>query len=74
MADEAKLSKFTEAKKNTVRFFKEIKNELKKVIWPNRTQLINNTITVLLSCFVVGLLIWVVDLGLEKLTLLVFTK
>lgn len=74
MADEVKVSKFSMAKKNTTKFFSEIRHELKKVIWPNRTQLTNNTITVLLSCFVVGALIWVVDFGLEKLTILVFTR
>ncbi|MCX7711745.1 MAG: preprotein translocase subunit SecE [Clostridia bacterium] len=74
MADEVKVSKFNMAKKNTTKFFTEIRHELKKVIWPNRTQLINNTVTVLAACLVVGALIWVVDFGLEKATILVFTR
>jgi preprotein translocase subunit SecE len=52
-------------KKDLFRFFKEVKGELKKVIWPDRKQLINNTITVLMACFVVGLLIWIADIGLK---------
>lgn len=74
MADEVKVSKFGMAKKNTTKFFSEIRHELKKVIWPNREQLTNNTVTVLLSCLVIGALIWIVDFGLEKATILVFTK
>ncbi len=61
MADEAKVSKFGNARKNVTRFFREIKSELKKVIWPNREQLVNNTITVLAACLVMGVIIWVAD-------------
>lgn len=67
MAENANGSKFTAARKNFVKFFKEIRNELKKVIWPTREQLTNNTITVLLATLVVGVIIWVVDFGLTKL-------
>lgn len=71
MAENVKVSRFENSKKNIVRFFKEVRNELKKVIWPNRTQLTNNTITVLMSCLVIGVIIWVFDFvltfGVEKL-------
>ncbi len=67
MVEEVKTSKFETTKKNFLRFIKELKNELKKVIWPNKTQLINNTVTVLLSCFIVGCIIWIADSGLEML-------
>lgn len=70
MAENVKISKLENSKKNIVRFFKEVRNELKKVIWPNRTQLTKSTITVLMSCFVIGFIIWVFDfvltLGVEK--------
>ncbi|RCX20835.1 protein translocase subunit secE/sec61 gamma [Anaerobacterium chartisolvens] len=64
MAEEVKVSKFGLMRKKAVRFFKEVRNELKKVIWPSRTQLINNTVTVLTCCLIVGLMIWIVDFGL----------
>ena len=67
MAENAGTSKLAKARKNLVRFFKDIKTELKKVIWPTRQQLTNNTITVLLTCFVVGGIIWVADLALDNL-------
>lgn len=67
MAENAGTSKLAKARKNFVRFFKDIRTELKKVIWPTRQQLVNNTITVLLTCFVVGMVIWVADFALENL-------
>lgn len=47
------------------KFYKDTSGELKKVIWPNRQQTINNTIAVLGSVAVIGLLIWVFDIVLE---------
>lgn len=62
-----KTSKLAIFRKNIVRFFKDIRSELKKVIWPTRQQLINNTITVLAVCLLIGLIIWVADEALTKL-------
>lgn len=61
MAEEAKGSKLEKAGKNTGRFFREIRSELKKVIWPTKKQLINYTMTVLASCLAIGVIIWVAD-------------
>jgi preprotein translocase subunit SecE len=74
MADEVKVSKATSTGKRISKFYKEVRRELRKVIWPNRTQLINNTVTVLASCLVVGALIWVVDAGLVVVTTKFFAK
>lgn len=74
MAENVKVSKFAKARKSVVRFFKEIKNELKKVIWPTKEQMVNNTLTVLFTCLVVGITIWIADLGLTKLVELVLLK
>lgn len=43
-----------------VRFFREIKAEVKKVIWPTVTQLKNNTLIVITSIIIIGIFIWVV--------------
>lgn len=67
MAENAGTSKFAKARKNFVRFFRDIRTELKKVIWPTREQLTNNTITVLLTCLVVGAIIWIADEALNYL-------
>jgi preprotein translocase subunit SecE len=74
MAEEVvkKQSKFANIQKGLVRFFKDVKSELKKVIWPSKAQLVNNTLTVLGICLVIGAIIWVADFGLLKLAQLVF--
>lgn len=74
MADIAKTSKFSNAGKNLGRFFRDVRNELKKVIWPNWEQLVNNTSTVLLACLVVGAIIWIFDFALLKLSEVIFIK
>lgn len=56
----------------TGRFFKEIRMEMKKVIWPSRQQLINNTLVVLSACLIVGVVIWIADAGLGLLFRAVF--
>lgn len=55
MAEEAK------AKKDYGRWFREMKSELKKVVWPTRQTVLKNTGTVLLCSLVVGACIWVFD-------------
>lgn len=70
MAENVKVSKLGNLQKSFVRFFKEIRNELKKVIWLNRQQLTNNTVTVLLSSLIVGVIIWAADAVLTEAVLL----
>jgi preprotein translocase subunit SecE len=47
--------------KKVVRFFKDIRSELKKVIWPSKEQLLKSTVSVLLICLIIGAVIWVSD-------------
>jgi len=56
------------------RFFKEIRTEMKKVIWPTRQQLINHTLVVFTACLVVGIVVWVADAGLGLLFQVIFGK
>ncbi len=74
MAEEVvkKESKFSNLQKNLGKFFKDVKSELKKVIWPNRTQLVNNTATVIAACVIIGAVIWIADAGLTELAKIVF--
>ena len=44
------------------RWFREMRSELKKIVWLSKGQLGTNIVTVLLCCLVVGVLIWVFDL------------
>lgn len=50
-----------------VKFFRDLKGEFKKIVWPSKKQIINNTIVVIAAILVVGVFIWLVDLGLAKL-------
>ena len=55
MAEEAKK------KKSRGQWFREMKSELKKVVWPNRKTVMEDTGTVLLCSLVIGACIWIFD-------------
>lgn len=59
--------KFLKVFDKAVDYFKDVRTELRRVIWPTRKQLTNNTITVLLSCLIIGTIIWCSDLVFMKL-------
>ena len=56
MAEEAKK------KKDRGLWFREMKSELKKVVWPNKQTVMKNTGTVLLCSLVIGACIWIFDI------------
>jgi len=66
--DENKESRVNQRMKSMKNYFKDMKNELKKIVWPNKTQLVNNTVMVLIFTILVGALIWVADGLFSKLT------
>ncbi len=43
-------------------FFKEVKSELKKVVWPTFAKIKQNTLIVIIYVLVIGLVIWGLDL------------
>ena len=49
------------------RFVRESWGELKKVEWPNRTQVLTGTIVVIIACAIVGAYLWVADLAFQNL-------
>jgi preprotein translocase subunit SecE len=52
---------------NIVEYFRSVYNELKKVHWPDRTQLIAYTGVVLFAVTLMALILWVFDSGLSFL-------
>lgn len=52
---------------NPIQFFREAKNELFKVVWPARPEIIRITIAVIVISLVVALFLGGVDFGLDKL-------
>jgi len=55
MAEEAKK------KKDRGRWFREMKSELKKIVWPSKKTVAKNTGTVLLCSLIIGVCIWLFD-------------
>jgi preprotein translocase subunit SecE len=53
-------------------FVRQVIGELKKVVTPTRTELLNYTWVVLVFLVVVMLFVTVLDLGIGKLTFLIF--
>ncbi|RJQ47389.1 MAG: preprotein translocase subunit SecE [Nitrospiraceae bacterium] len=53
-----------ERKKN---FFKEVKTELKKVVFPSRDEVIGSTKVVVVMVFIIAMFLGMIDLLLSKL-------
>jgi len=58
--------------KRIAKWFREMKSELKKVIWPTRKELVKNSGVSLLFMVVSGLVIWGFDFVASKLVELLF--
>ena len=53
--------------KRIARYFRELKSELKKVVWSTPKQVAKNTLIVIACVIVVGLFIWVFDFVAQAL-------
>ena len=62
---------FVRTGKRFSNWFREMKSELKKVVWPSGKQLLNNTIIVLVAVLIVGVIVCLFDfvagLGIDLL-------
>ena len=54
-----------------VRFFRDYKSEVKKIVWPGIRDVLKNTVIVLNICLVIGIVIWLFDKGLGELLKLI---
>jgi len=52
---------FARATKRTARWFREMKSELKKVVWPTGKQTLNNVIVAVVVMVLAGVVIWAFD-------------
>ena len=48
-------------RKSPAQWLREMKSELKKVVWPSKQTVLKNTGTVLLFCVAIGVCIWIFD-------------
>lgn len=44
------------------KYFREVKSEIKKIVWPDKKQVANNTGVVLVTILLVGVVIWTLDI------------
>ena len=61
MAEVKKENWFTKTWGNVCRYFRELRSELKKVVWPTPKQVLKNALVVLVCVLVVGLFICLFD-------------
>ena len=61
MADVKKENWFVRTWSGIRRYFRELRSELKKVVWPTKEQVLKNTLIVAGCVLVVGLFIWLFD-------------
>ena len=61
MAEVKKENWFKRTWHKTCKYFRELRSELKKVVWPTPKQVLKNTAIVLGCVLAVGIFIWVAD-------------
>ena len=61
MAEAKKANWFKRTWGAIARFFRELRSELKKVVWPTPKQVLKNTLIVLACVLVIGVFVWMFD-------------
>ena len=63
----AKKEKDVKEKKQKSNYFKEMKAELKKVVWPTPKELANNTFAVLVFVVILAIIVFILDFAFDNL-------
>ena len=63
----AKEKDTNKTKKEKKHFFKDVKAELKRVIWPTPKQLVNNTVAVITIVLITAIIVFVLDFAFETM-------
>ncbi|MBU5438658.1 preprotein translocase subunit SecE [Tissierella sp. MSJ-40] len=62
----------TGANKGKMRtYFRGVKAEMRKVIWPTKNELVSYTGVVILISVIIGLVVWALDLGIHRVLSLI---
>ena len=64
MAEAKKKNWFARAWGAVCRYFRELKSELKKVVWPTPKQILKNSLIVVACVVFIGVFIWVFDFAI----------
>ena len=67
MAEVKKENWFTRTWGKVARYFRELKSELKKIIWATPKQVLKNALIVVACVLVVGVFIWMFDFVAQTL-------
>ena len=46
-------------------WFKGVKAEIKKIIWPSKKDLAKQTVVVLVSAIIIGIIVAIIDMGIQ---------
>jgi preprotein translocase subunit SecE len=57
----------TDLGKRTVSFFRDARIEVRKVVWPSRSETTQTTVTVFIIVVIVGIFLWLFDIVLSYL-------
>ncbi len=75
MSEGKKKNWFARAWGSIAKYFRELRSELKKVVWPTPQQVLKNTLIVAACVLVVGVFIWLFDfvarIGIDALITLI---
>ncbi len=70
-----KAAKPAPKKQNKVfKYFRELRSEFKKVVWPTKKQVVNNTGVVLTAMIISGLVLFGIDSGFSELFKLILKR
>ena len=61
MAEVKKANWFVRAWRGVCKYFRELRSELKKVVWPTANQVGKNTGVVVVCCLIICAFIWAFD-------------
>lgn len=61
------MAKEKQVKENNKHYFKEMKAELKKVVWPTPKQLVNNTVAVIAFVLIFAIIVFVLDVCFDSI-------
>ena len=61
MAEVKKENWFKRTWGKVCKYFRELRSELKKVVWPTPKQVLKNAVIVLCCVLVIGVFVWLID-------------